>query len=149
MAQTAGSFVRMPYGEAIDALTRAATTAVSLPPVNGTSAAAQVASFVKPVRWEDGLATEHERHLAERIVGGPVFVHDYPAAIKPFYMLPNEDGGAALAGATAAGGGRGPTVAAFDLLVPGIVSHVRWAPRGGGDTGTDIECCIHLVAPHG
>jgi asparaginyl-tRNA synthetase len=50
------------------------------------------------------LATEHERALCE-IVGGPVIVYDYPAAIKPFYMRVNDDG---------------RTVAAMDLLVPRV-----------------------------
>ena len=51
------------------------------------------------------LQTEHERCLAETIFQKPVFVTDYPEQIKAFYMRRNEDG---------------RTVAAFDLLVPGI-----------------------------
>ncbi|KAG9120460.1 asparaginyl-tRNA synthetase [Ceratobasidium sp. 392] len=55
--------------------------------------------------WGQGLRSEHERCLAR---DAPVFVTDYPAAIKPFYMRANE------------AGPERPTVACFDLLVPGI-----------------------------
>ena len=51
------------------------------------------------------LQTEHERYLSEVIVNGPVFVTDYPKDIKAFYMKRNADG---------------KTVAAFDMLVPGV-----------------------------
>lgn len=54
-------------------------------------------------QWGHGLQSEHERWISEQLVGGPVFVTDYPAAIKPFYMRLNDDG---------------QTVACFDLLVP-------------------------------
>ena len=62
-------------------------------------------TFEYPVNWGDDLQTEHERYLAEQIYQGPVFVTDYPKDIKAFYMRLNEDG---------------KTVAATDLLVPGI-----------------------------
>ena len=55
--------------------------------------------------WGCDLQTEHERFLTEQIFGRPVFVTDYPKEIKAFYMRANEDG---------------KTVAAADLLVPGI-----------------------------
>jgi len=61
--------------------------------------------FEYPVAWGCDLQTEHERYLAERHFGGPVFVTDYPKEIKAFYMRMNEDG---------------KTVAAMDLLVPGV-----------------------------
>ncbi|ADE19951.1 asparagine--tRNA ligase [Mycoplasma crocodyli] len=51
------------------------------------------------------LATEHERYLAEELFNGPVAVINFPKSFKAFYMHQNEDG---------------KTVAAFDLLVPGI-----------------------------
>ena len=61
--------------------------------------------FEYPVRWGMDLQTEHERYLTEEIFKKPVFVTDYPKEIKAFYMKLNEDG---------------KTVAAMDLLVPGI-----------------------------
>ncbi|MDY0269016.1 asparagine--tRNA ligase [Trichloromonas sp.] len=61
--------------------------------------------FEFPVEWGCDLQSEHERYLTEKVVGGPVFVTDYPAAIKAFYMRLNEDG---------------KTVAAMDLLVPRV-----------------------------
>ena len=61
--------------------------------------------FEFPVEWGMDLQTEHERYLSETIVNGPVFVTDYPKDIKAFYMKRNEDG---------------KTVAAFDMLVPGV-----------------------------
>ncbi|KAI0748077.1 asparaginyl-tRNA synthetase [Daedaleopsis nitida] len=67
-------------------------------------------AFVFPPEWGAGLQSEHERWLADDHVRGPVFVTDYPAALKPFYMRLNDDGDAL---------GR-QTVACFDLLVPGM-----------------------------
>ncbi|KII84260.1 hypothetical protein PLICRDRAFT_46113 [Plicaturopsis crispa FD-325 SS-3] len=61
--------------------------------------------FQYPPAWGNALQSEHERWLAEKLVGGPVFVTDYPAALKPFYMRLNDDG---------------RTVACFDLLVPHV-----------------------------
>ncbi len=61
--------------------------------------------FDYPVEWGIDLQTEHERYLTEEIFGKPVFVTDYPADIKAFYMRLNDDG---------------KTVAAMDMLVPGV-----------------------------
>lgn len=61
--------------------------------------------FEYPVSWGTDLQTEHERFLTEKHFGAPVFVTDYPASIKAFYMRMNDDG---------------RTVAAVDCLVPGI-----------------------------
>ena len=61
--------------------------------------------FQFPVKWGIDLQTEHERYLTEEIYKKPVFVTDYPKEIKAFYMRQNEDG---------------KTVAAMDLLVPGV-----------------------------
>ena len=61
--------------------------------------------FEYPVYWGCDLATEHERFLTEQHFKRPVFVTDYPAEIKAFYMRMNDDG---------------KTVAATDCLVPGI-----------------------------
>ncbi|QOX79686.1 asparagine--tRNA ligase [Trichlorobacter lovleyi] len=80
-------FARMDYGDAITHLQKA--------PV----------SFTFPVEWGLDLQTEHERYLTEQVVGGPVFVLNYPKQIKAFYMRQNDDG---------------RTVAAMDLLVPKV-----------------------------
>lgn len=62
--------------------------------------------FDYPVdKWGVDLQTEHERYLTEQVFKRPVFVTDYPAEIKSFYMRMNDDG---------------KTVAAVDLLVPGV-----------------------------
>ncbi len=61
--------------------------------------------FDYKVSWGCDLQTEHERYLTEVIFGKPVFVTDYPKEIKAFYMRLNDDG---------------KTVAAMDMLVPGI-----------------------------
>ena len=61
--------------------------------------------FDYPVFWGCDLQTEHERYLSEQHFGKPVFVTDYPKEIKAFYMRLNDDG---------------KTVAAMDLLVPGV-----------------------------
>ncbi|TGU70029.1 asparagine--tRNA ligase [Geomonas terrae] len=81
------SFARMDYGEAIERLKKA--------PV----------SFQFPVEWGLDLQSEHERYLTEQVVGGPVFIMNYPKEIKAFYMRQNDDG---------------KTVAAMDLLVPKV-----------------------------
>ena len=62
-------------------------------------------SFEFPVAWGADLQSEHERYLTEEVIGGPLFVTDYPADIKAFYMRQNDDG---------------KTVAAMDLLVPRV-----------------------------
>lgn len=61
--------------------------------------------FDYPVSWGLDLQTEHERYLTEKVFKKPVFVINYPKEIKAFYMRLNEDG---------------KTVAAMDLLVPGV-----------------------------
>ena len=63
------------------------------------------AEFKYPVDWGLDLKTEHERYLTEHIYKMPVFVTDYPKEIKSFYMRLNDDK---------------KTVAAMDLLVPGV-----------------------------
>jgi len=81
------NFERMDYGDAIDRLQRSGVT------------------FTYPVEWGLDLQTEHERFLSEQVVGGPVFICNYPKAIKAFYMRQNDDN---------------KTVAAMDLLVPKV-----------------------------
>lgn len=61
--------------------------------------------FAYPVSWGVDLKTEHERYLTEKVYKGAIFVINYPQKIKAFYMKRNEDN---------------ETVAAMDLLVPGI-----------------------------
>ena len=61
--------------------------------------------FVFPVKWGMDLQSEHEKYLTDKVYKKPVFLTDYPKDIKAFYMRLNDDG---------------KTVAAVDLLVPGI-----------------------------
>lgn len=75
--------------------------------------------FEYKVHWGSDIQTEHERYLSEVIFGKPVFVTDYPKDIKAFYMKQNPDG---------------KTVAAADLLVPGIGELI-----GGSQREEDIE----------
>ena len=76
-------------------------------------------NFEYPVHWGSDIQTEHERYLSEVIFKKPVFVTDYPKEIKAFYMKQNDDG---------------KTVAATDLLVPGIGELI-----GGSQREEDIE----------
>jgi asparaginyl-tRNA synthetase len=80
-------FVRMDYTEAIRILESSKQ------------------KFEFPVKWGMDLQSEHERFLAEKHVGGPVILMNYPKEIKAFYMRLNDDG---------------KTVAAMDVLAPGI-----------------------------
>ena len=80
-------FVHMDYSEAIDILKNAKE------------------NFKYPVEWGLDLQSEHERYLAEKHVGKPVVVKNYPKDIKGFYMRVNDDG---------------KTVAAMDVLAPGV-----------------------------
>ncbi len=75
--------------------------------------------FEFPVSWGIDLQTEHERYLSEKLFGKPVFVTDYPKDIKAFYMKLNPDG---------------KTVAAADLLAPGIGEII-----GGSQREDDFE----------
>jgi asparaginyl-tRNA synthetase len=86
----AAPFERMTYTQAVAALEKAAAAG---------------RQFEFPVRWGMDLQSEHERCLTEEVVGRPVVVTDYPRQIKAFYMRGNDDG---------------KTVAAMDVLAPGI-----------------------------
>lgn len=86
-AFVASEFARIDYTEAIAILERCGE------------------SFEFPVAWGMDLQSEHERYLAEKHVGRPVVVMNYPKDIKAFYMRQNDDG---------------RTVAAMDVLAPGI-----------------------------
>src|SRR5690554_87935 len=89
-------FVRMTYSEAVEHLEKADV------------------KFEFPVSWGMDLQAEHERYISEKIVGGPVFITDYPKDIKAFYMRLNDDK---------------KTVAACDLLVPGVGELVGGSQR--------------------
>ena len=66
------------------------------------------------IHWGMDLNTEHERYITEKVVKGPTFLIDYPEEIKAFYMRRNDDG---------------KTVAACDLLVPGVGELVGGSQR--------------------
>ena len=68
----------------------------------------------KKIVWGMDLQSEHERYISEVIVKGPVFLINYPKEIKSFYMRENDDG---------------KTVAACDLLVPGVGELVGGSQR--------------------
>ena len=85
--------------------------------------------FKYPVDWNLGLQTEHERFLTEKIYKKPVFVTDYPAEIKAFYMKQNEDQ---------------KTVAAMDLLVPGVGEII-----GGSQREESYDVLINKIKSQG
>ena len=66
------------------------------------------------IEWGIDLQSEHERYLTEEVVKGPLFLINYPKEIKSFYMRDNDDG---------------KTVAACDLLVPGVGELVGGSQR--------------------
>jgi len=110
-AALAAPFARMTYTEAIEALQQSSQ------------------SFKYPVVWGIDLKFEHEQWLAQDFCRSPVFVTDYPAAIKPFYARMNADG---------------TTVASFDLLVPGIGELI-----GGSGREERPEVLERLLHAHG
>ena len=85
--------------------------------------------FKYPVEWEAGLQTEHERFITEKIYKKPVFVTDYPAGVKAFYMKQNPDG---------------KTVAAVDLLVPGVGEII-----GGSQREENYEVLMNKIKEQG
>jgi asparaginyl-tRNA synthetase len=86
-AVISSDFEMMEYSDAIDILIKSGE------------------AFVYPVKWGLDLQSEHEQYLAEKHVGRPVILVNYPASIKAFYMRLNDDE---------------KSVAAMDVLVPGI-----------------------------
>jgi asparaginyl-tRNA synthetase len=94
------AFERITYSEAIDILLN--------------SPAYKKKKFQYEVKWGIDLQSEHERYLVEKHFKKPVIVTGYPAAIKAFYMRMNEDG---------------KTVAAMDILAPGIGEIVGGSQR--------------------
>ncbi|THH29317.1 hypothetical protein EUX98_g4871 [Antrodiella citrinella] len=126
---------RISYTEAIKELRMAATSGYS---------------FKAAPQWGGSLRSEHEQWIAEHFIGGPVFVTDYPASLKPFYMRLNADG---------------KTVACFDLLVPHVgelaggslreerLDHLQKALKTAGLNEEDYAWYVELRkfggAPHG
>jgi len=82
-----------------------------------------------PVEWGANLQSEHERYLTEEHFKSPVTVYDYPKDIKPFYMRVNDDG---------------KTVAAMDVLVPGIGEIV-----GGSQREERLDVLLENMKKHG
>jgi asparaginyl-tRNA synthetase len=70
--------------------------------------------FENPLYWGVDMASEHERYLCEELVGKPTIVTNYPKDIKAFYMRQNDDG---------------KTVAAMDILAPGVGEIIGGAQR--------------------
>ena len=93
-------FKRLEYTEAIDLLKKAVNDGVKFENSD--------------IRWGMDLESEHERYITEKVVNGPVFLINYPKEIKSFYMKNNADG---------------KTVAACDLLVPGVGELVGGSQR--------------------
>ncbi|PYH41901.1 asparagine--tRNA ligase SLM5 [Aspergillus saccharolyticus JOP 1030-1] len=90
---------RMTYTDAIEKLQEAVATGGAL--------------FEYPPTWTGGLQLEHEKYIVDVLNHGqPVFVTDYPKAIKPFYMAPSRENSSSRHG--------GETVACFDLLLPEV-----------------------------
>ncbi len=93
-------FKRMTYTQAIEELQKAVKNGHKFDNNN--------------IEWGMDLQSEHERYITEKVVGGPVFVIDYPKELKAFYMRQNDDG---------------KTVAACDLLVPYVGELVGGSQR--------------------
>ena len=85
--------------------------------------------FKFPAKWGADLQTEHEKYLTDEHFKKPVFVINYPKDIKSFYMKQNEDG---------------KTVAATDLLVPGIGEII-----GGSEREADLDKLLAAMAAKG
>ena len=85
--------------------------------------------FEFPVAWGCDLQSEHERYITEQIYKKPVFLINYPKGIKSFYMKQNEDG---------------KTVAATDLLVPGVGEII-----GGSEREADYDKLLAAMKEKG
>ncbi len=85
--------------------------------------------FEYPVDWGCDLQSEHERYITEQIYKKPVFLINYPKAIKSFYMKQNPDG---------------KTVAATDLLVPGVGEII-----GGSEREADYDKLVAAMKEKG
>ena len=85
--------------------------------------------FEYPVVWGENLQSEHERYLTEEHFKCPVTVYDSPKGAKPFYMRLNDDG---------------KTVAAMDVLVPGVGEIV-----GGSQREERLDLLVAAMEAHG
>lgn len=85
--------------------------------------------FEYPVEWGCDLQSEHERYITEKIYNKPVFLINYPKDIKSFYMKQNPDG---------------KTVAATDLLVPGVGEII-----GGSERESDLTKLLNAMKDKG
>jgi asparaginyl-tRNA synthetase len=85
--------------------------------------------FEYPVVWGENLQSEHERYLTEEHFKCPVTVRDYPKSAKPFYMRQNDDG---------------KTVAAMDVLVPGVGEII-----GGSQREERLDRLVAAMQAHG
>ena len=85
--------------------------------------------FEYPVSWGCDLQSEHERYITEKIYNKPVFLINYPKEIKSFYMKQNPDG---------------KTVAATDLLVPGVGEII-----GGSEREADYDKLVSAMKAKG
>ena len=85
--------------------------------------------FQYPVQWGCDLMTEHERYISEVVCKKPVFLTNYPKEIKSFYMKQNDDG---------------KTVAATDLLVPGVGEII-----GCSEREADLEKLLDAMQKRG
>ena len=85
--------------------------------------------FQYPVEWGCDLQTEHERYISEKVFKRATFVTNYPKEIKSFYMKLNPDG---------------KTVAAVDLLVPGVGEII-----GGSEREADYEKLVAAMQARG
>lgn len=85
--------------------------------------------FEYPVEWGADLQSEHERYITEKVYNKPVFLINYPKGIKSFYMKQNADG---------------KTVAATDLLVPGVGEII-----GGSEREADYDKLIAAMQEKG
>lgn len=112
-ALVASNFIEIEYSEAITILKEAIASGIK---------------FENEVEFGIDLATEHEKYLTDKKFQAPVFVKNYPKDIKAFYMRLNDDN---------------QTVAAMDLLVPGIGELI-----GGSQREERIDVLEKMMAVH-
>jgi len=108
-------FARVSYTEAIEIVRQAAADGKAV--------------FEKSVEWGDDMGSEHERYLCERHFKKPTIVINYPKSFKAFYMRANEDG---------------KTVAAMDILVPGVGELI-----GGSQREERMDKLLEMMAYKG